>query len=172
MEAEVFPGNVMRCKRGCSRDYLYDCCGDPKGWLLGNGASCNKDEEKLFQNRKDKKCHYIGTRDLKFGLEKEQVYICYPSILSRAIQEGGRKQLRISWGTAETPNIKGLVLGQIKEIDMEKVDLSDFEVSMKKSIDTGKIIEKIQSTFDAFDPKESKKQTENLLKEDVEKCGF
>lgn len=171
MEAEVFPGTLMKCKRGCSSDYLYDCCGDPKGWLLGKGASCTKDEEKLWHNRQDKKCHYIGSRDLTFGLEKEQVYICYPNILSRIIQEEGRNQLGIHWGTAEKPKNKGLKLSDLLEVDFEKIDFSDFEVEMKRSIDTDAIQKKIQSSVDSMSPKGAQLQTDALLREDKKKCA-
>ncbi len=172
MEAEVFTGTLMKCKRGCSRDYLYDCCGDPKGWLLGNGASCTKDEERLWQNRKAKKCHYIGTRDLKFGIEKEQVYICYPNILSRTLQEGARSQLGISWGTPEKPKVEGVKLKNLLEVDLEKIDFSDFEVEMKRTVDPEAIQKKIQSSIDSINPSQAKNQTDYLLREDKKKCDF
>lgn len=175
LKAEVFSGEEMSCRMGCSRDYLFDCCGDPKGWLLNVkvvGTKCTPKEKKLWENRKAKKCHYIGTKDLNFGLVKEKIYICFPNLLAKSIQEGGRKQLGITWGTAEEVNLKGFKLEDALKVDMEKVDFSDFEIEMKKSIDTDSIMKKIQSTLKGFNPDQAKKQTENLLKEDFRKCDL
>jgi hypothetical protein len=173
MKAEIFPGKVMKCKRGCSSTVLYDCCSDPRGWLLdlkGVGAKCTEDERKLWEHRQAGKCHYIGTKDLKFGLEKEQVYICYPDVLSRVIQEEAHEQLNISWGDAEEPNEKSLVLEQIPQLNFEIMDLSDIEKDLMEKIDQDAIAEKIKSTAGSFNAEDVKRQTENLLREDKKRC--
>jgi len=173
MKAEIFPGKVMKCKRGCSSTVLYDCCSDPKGWLLnlkGVGAKCTEDERKLWENRQEGKCHYIGTKDLNWGLEKEQVYICYPDVLSRVIQEEAHQQLNISWGDAEEPNEKSLLLEQIPQLDFEIMDLSDIEKDLMGKIDQDAISEKIKSTAGSFNARDAQRQTENLLREDKKRC--
>ena len=173
MKAEIFPGKIMTCKRGCSSTMLYDCCSDPRGWLLnlkGVGAKCTEDERKLWENRQEGKCHYIGTKDLNWGLEKEQVYICYPDVLSRVIQEEAHDQLNISWGDADKPNEKSLVLEQIPQLNFEIMDLSDIEKDLMGKIDQDAIAEKIQSTAGSFNAVDAKRQTENLLREDKIRC--
>lgn len=170
MKSEVFPGQVMKCEKSCSTDRFKDCCG--RDSLDFKQGKCTADEEMLLKNRLEKKCHYIGAKDLKFGLEKQQVYICYPDRISRVVQEGAHKQLGLDWGTAERPNEKGVVLKEVLELDFERIDFSDFEVEIKKKTDANmeKIMKKIQSTVDSLRPEDAKHQTENLLKEDGKRC--
>jgi hypothetical protein len=170
MKSEVFPGKEMKCRKSCSAKHIFDCCGrDSKDFAKGK---CSADEELLLQKRLEKKCHYIGDKDLKIGLEKEQVYICYGDIISREIQEGAHKQLGIDWGTAKEPNKKGVILEELLGLDFERMDFSDFEVAIKKKTDANipDIQKKIQATVDSLRPEEAKSQTETLLKEDMRKC--
>ena len=170
MKSEVFPGQVMKCEKSCSTDRLKDCCG--RDSLDFNQGKCTADEEMLLKNRLEKKCHYIGSKDLDLGLHKEQVYICYPDQISRIVQEGAHKQLGLDWGTAENPNEKGVVLEEVLELDFERIDFSDFEIEIKKKTDANMetIMKKIQSTVDSLRPEDAKQQTENLLKEDAKRC--
>lgn len=170
MKSEVFPGKEMKCRKSCSTDMMFDCCGRDSG-DFANGK-CTIDEEMLLQKRLEKKCHYIGTKDLKFGLEKEQVYICYPDIISRVIQEGAHQQLGIQWGDAKEPNKKGVILEQLLGLDFGQMDFSDFEVAIKKKVDAdiSNIQKQIQSIVDSLRPETAKSQTESLLREDMKKC--
>jgi len=174
MKAEIFPGKVMTCKRGCSSTMLYDCCSDPQGFLTHVpgliGARCTEDEVKLKQKREEGKCHYVGSKDHLAGIYKEQVYICYPDVLSRVIQEEAHQQLNISWGDAEKPKEKSLVLEQIPQLNFEIMDLSDIEKDLMGKIDQDAIAEKIKSTAGSFNARDAKRQTENLLKEDQNLC--
>ena len=174
MKAEIFPGKVMTCKSGCSSTMLYDCCSDPQGFLTHVpgliGARCTEDEVKLKQKREEGKCHYVGSKDHLAGIYKEQVYICYPDVLSRVIQEEAHQQLNISWGDAEKPKEKSLVLEQIPQLNFEIMDLSDIEKDLMGKIDQDAIAEKIKSTAGSFNARDAKRQTENLLKEDQNLC--
>ncbi len=170
MKSEVFPGKEMKCRKSCSTKDIFDCCGRDSGDFAS--GKCTPDEEMLLQKRLEKKCHYIGTKDLKFGLEKEQVYICYPDIISRVIQEGAHQQLGIPWGEAKEPNKKGVILEQLLGLDFDQMDFSDFEVAIKKKVDADipNIQKKIESTVDSLRPEAAKSQTESLLREDMKKC--
>jgi hypothetical protein len=170
MKSEVFPGQEMRCEKSCSTGLMIDCCG--RDSIDFENGKCSADEEMLLQKRLEKKCHYVGLKDTGFGIYKEQVYICYPDMISRIIQEGAHKQLNIPWGEAEKPNKKGVILEGVLELDFDRIDFSDFEVDMKKKVDADmpKIMKKIQSTVESLRPETAKKQTENLLKEDMKRC--
>lgn len=174
LKATVFPGKISSCKRGCSSSAMYDCCSDPRGLLTHMpgviGAHCTKDEVKLKQKRDEGKCHYVGTRDRKLGLEKEQVYICYPDVLSRVIQEEAHHQLNLDWGTAEDPKEKSLILEQLSKLNFEIMDMSDIEKELMGKVDQDAIMKKIQSAAGSFDESAAKKQTENLIREDMQKC--
>lgn len=170
MQSEVFPGQILRCRKSCSTDNMIDCCGRHSDNFAE--GKCNADEHMLLQKRLEKKCHYIGTEDFDFGLKKEKVYICYPDIISRVIQEGAHDQLNIPWGDAKEPNKEGVVLEQLLGLDFDRIDFSDFEVDIKKKVDAKlpDIQKKIKSTVDSLSPNSAKSQTENLLREDMKKC--
>ena len=72
MKSEVFPGKVMKCEKSCyGGSGVNDCCG--RDSLDFEQGKCSADEEMLLKKRLEKKCHYIGSKDLAFGLRKEQV---------------------------------------------------------------------------------------------------
>ena len=174
MKTPIFPGKVSSCKRGCSSRVMYDCCSDPRGLLTHVpgviGAHCTRDEVKLKQKRDEGKCHYVGTRDRKLGLEKEQVYICYPDVLSRVIQEEAHHQLNLDWGTAEEPKEKSLILEQLSQLNFEIMDMTDIEKELMGKIDQDAIMSKIKNTAGSFDQAAAKRQTESFIKEDRQKC--
>ena len=80
------------------------------------------------------------------------------------------QQLNISWGDAEEPNEKSLILEQIPQLDFEIMDLSDIEKDLMGKIDQDAIAEKIKSTAGSFNARDAQRQTENLLREDKKRC--
>lgn len=171
LDAEVFPGKIATCKRSFSGNILYDCCGDCKGFALDIGlAGCTVEERELYKKRKAGKCHYIGTRSLKMGLEKESIYVCFPTILARIIQENGREQLGLSWGDIEEPKINGLKINQVKQINFDRIDFSDFIVRLKADINQEDIAKKIRKGVATFDENRSKAATQSAFKEQVSLC--
>ena len=54
--------------------------------------------------------------------------------LSRIIEEQGRRdQLGIGFGSAETPNCKGMTPEQLQAIDYDKIDFSDLYNDIKNN---------------------------------------
>lgn len=123
----VFSGTPMQCT-----SYLLnvkDCC-DMDG-ILNGLLSCNTTEQLLAQQRKFKNTVYLGTYcsgvDI-FGvcLKEDQSYCTFKSMLARIIQEQGRPQLGLNFGTAENPICTGLTLSQFASLDFTLINFSEF----------------------------------------------
>ncbi|NGX50736.1 MAG: hypothetical protein K1060chlam2_00586 [Chlamydiae bacterium] len=171
LEAEIFAGSIATCKRSFSGTILYDCCGDCRGFAVDLGlAGCSVEERELYKRRKAGKCHYIGTRSLKMGLEKESVYVCFPTVLSRIIQENAKDQLSLSWGDTDEPKANGLTIDQINQINFDAIDFSDFIVRLKADINPQDIAKKIKDVTRSFDEKRSRATTKGTLMEQSRLC--
>lgn len=90
--------------------------------------SCT-DEDRMHALRKSRGlCHYVGSFcDKTSGLgclEKKESWVCFNSRIARTVQEQGRKQLGIGWGTPESPNARGFTLEEFQSLDFTKMDLS------------------------------------------------
>lgn len=127
---QLFPGKKQQCSKSVADDLMYDCCNTFKG--LANDlqlSKCTADELALAAMKEKGQCHYIGAYDEKFlslwTSRKEHVYCCFSSKLLRILQEEGRNQLGILWGTAEKPNCRGLSQEELRQIDFSKLDLSE-----------------------------------------------
>jgi conjugal transfer mating pair stabilization protein TraN len=127
---QLFPGKKQQCSKSVSSDLMYDCCNSFKG--LTNDlrlSKCTADELALAEMKEKGQCHYIGAYDEKFmslwTSRTEHVFCCFSSKLLRILQEEGRKQLGISWGTPEKPDCRGLSQEELSRIDFSKLDLSE-----------------------------------------------
>lgn len=92
---------------------------------------CKKSELELQVDIKLKKCHYNGSycnrRVPIIGcVDRRRSYCCFSSPLSRILQEQIRRQLGISWGSAENPRCGALTLEQIEQVDWDKVNLDEW----------------------------------------------
>ena len=125
---EIFKGTDKRCSRNCID--FKDCCQNMKGWGTSlHLASCSE-EEKLLAQLKDKNlCHQVGTycakKVLGVCVSKKTSYCCFGNKLLRLIQQQGRAQLGIGWGTAEAPSCRGLRPEELSRIDFSRLDLSE-----------------------------------------------
>lgn len=128
--ASIFKGDDARCSINFGGDFK-NCCLKNGGWgtSVGIGTKCSADEETLKKAKADKRCVYIGTRVKKkvagVVLSKEQVHCCYPSKIARAIQKGARRQLGINFGSADSPNCRGLTPAELERVDFGNLDLRD-----------------------------------------------
>lgn len=90
------------------------------------------------------RCVTVGTRCVEslFGtcLQEKQIECCFASKLARIINEQGRPQLGIGWGTPESPDCRGLSPEEFQSIDFSQIDLSeyidDMEVKSQEQIDS------------------------------------
>jgi len=107
-----------------------NCCKD-SGWGLDLSlAQCSEQELLLGQKREAGQCHYIGSycsNKSFFGcLARKNTYCCFNSKLGRIIQEQGRAQLGIGWGSAKNPECRGFTPQELTSIDFANIDFTEF----------------------------------------------
>ncbi|MEX0914749.1 MAG: conjugal transfer protein TraN, partial [Wenzhouxiangellaceae bacterium] len=125
---EVFLGQDMRCEKTALG--FANCCKD-RGWGLDLSlAQCSEQEKILGQKREAGQCHYVGSycsADALFGcLARKNTYCCFNSRLARIIQEQGRSQLGIGWGTSKNPNCRGFTPKELTRINFASIDFTEF----------------------------------------------
>lgn len=131
---QLFKGMEQQCSKSIAKDVMYDCCIDMDGLATKMKLSkCTSDEIALADYSRKGLTHYVGVKKEKFlGLwvsRKEHVFCVFPTKLSRVFQEESRKQLNIEWGTADSPDCRGLTQEELKRLDFSKLDLMEaFEI--------------------------------------------
>lgn len=148
----VFRGVGQLCRKNCAG--FRDCCGKGKGWGSTFGATCSGDEKALAEQRQANRCVAVGTfcakKILGQCVEKKSSFCCFPSKLVRAVQEQGRKQLGINWGTPSNPDCRGFTIEELQKIDFSKIDLSETfdEIRANTSIpDTNKLTSELKDSL-------------------------
>ncbi|MBY0281581.1 MAG: conjugal transfer protein TraN [Alphaproteobacteria bacterium] len=134
---EIFKGHDKRCSRNCID--FKDCCQNMKGWGTSmHLASCSAEEKLLAELKSKNLCHQVGIycakKVLGICVSKKTSYCCFGNKLLRLIQEQGRAQLGIGWGTAETPVCRGLRPEELSRIDFSRLDLSEVFEDIMASI--------------------------------------
>jgi hypothetical protein len=125
----IFTGSGEGCRRTIASGLTRDCCALDTA-LLG----CNANEELLQTKRQNGQCVQIGTycsRDvnLLFGsvcVEHTTSFCCFSSKLTRIIQEQGRPQLGIGWGSAQSPDCRGFTPEELQRINFQAIDFSEY----------------------------------------------
>ena len=106
---------------------LADCCRN-SGLLVGLG-NCSPAERELAQERHDGNTHYLGEfcarRILGICVTRERRWCVFGSKLGRILQEQGRAQLGIGWGSC-----RGLTVAEIEAVDFDALDLSEFTADL------------------------------------------
>ena len=102
---------------------LADCCSD-SGLLVGL-AGCSVEERGLAEERHAGNTHYLGrycaSRILGVCVRRQRAWCVFGSKLGRILQEQGRGQLGIGWGSC-----RGLTVAEIERIDFDRLELSEF----------------------------------------------
>lgn len=131
-KVEIFKGTPFRCQKSFIGGELFDCCQKMEGLAVAAKlAKCKTEERCLAENRTQGKCRFVGSQKLKLGTTTEHVYCCFPSKLARVVQEQGRKQLGIKWGSIDHPRCRGLTVQELQAIDFTKLDLTEVVEEMK-----------------------------------------
>ncbi len=118
--------------RMCRKDSLgFNKCCDGSGWGVNNGlAICNTEEEILGYARQEGRAVYVGRycrHDNLFGCYAHgYVYCTFNTEIGRIIQQQGRPQLGIGWGSAKSPDCRGLSPAELASIDFDLIDFSDY----------------------------------------------
>ncbi len=140
-QCKFFSGNSGTCRNDHGQ---FNCC-RVKGIVAEDMNACKQDEKDLQQKRAAELCHYVGgwkKKKWKVFNKKYESYCCFKSKMARIIQEQGRAQLGISWGSNKNPDCRALTLDELERIDFTKINFSelfrDFEGKAKASIDAKK----------------------------------
>ena len=103
---------------------LANCCRN-SGLLVGLG-NCSASERELAEERNAGNTHYLGRYCSKrtfFGacIRRSRAWCVFGSKLGRILQQQGRAQLGIGWGSC-----RGLTVAEVEGIDFARLDLSEF----------------------------------------------
>ena len=129
----IFNGKDHRCR---DSDVFFGltgggCCEKDK--VFAGLVQCKENEKILAKKNKAEFCHYVGTycsKYLKLGfakicIQKSKSHCCFSSKIARAIQEQGRPQLSIDWGSGNSPQCRGFTPEEFQKLDFSKIDLSN-----------------------------------------------
>jgi conjugal transfer mating pair stabilization protein TraN len=143
----IFNGKSNKCR---TWDMFFGligggCCDKEK--VFAGLVGCKENEKILAKKREQKQAHYIGnfcSKKLKLGLvsicvQKSDSYCSFNSSLGKIIQEQGRTQLGISWGSPENPQCRGFTPEEFQKIDFSKIDLTEFVKDIQNSVQTSVI---------------------------------
>ena len=162
----IFNGEDKRCRPAGISTYGTNCCKKSDIELLNlvSLGKCKESELYLSKLRSwgklDGRCHYIGSycdkKILDVCVQKKKTFCCFSSGLARIIQEQGREQLGIDWGTPTEPNCRGFTPEEFQKIDWNKIDFSEWiEDEVKPNIENNlqnnlqKTIDNIQQSIQA-----------------------
>jgi conjugal transfer mating pair stabilization protein TraN len=77
-------------------------------------------------------CKYIGSRcseRWKFGfgsicVQRKETYCCFQTPLAKTVMDAAHEQLGISWGSAGSPNCRGITPEEFAKINLDQVDFT------------------------------------------------
>lgn len=114
--------------------------------IIMEALSCNQDEMDLARARQQNLCvnvgEYCSTKIKVLGktvgcLETTDNFCCYNGQLGKAVAVGAHEQLSLSWGTAESPNCRGLTVAQLTSLDFNspamQTAMEPFKAEIMKS---------------------------------------
>lgn len=125
----AFAGKSLTCKKTIAG--VRDCCRD-SGW--GDWVvHCPASMQELIKARHENRAIYLG--HYKDGLEKIHVYCVFPSLIAAIVQREGRGgQLKLSFGTAKTPDCRGISPEELAAIRFEALDFSPLTDTIKSRL--------------------------------------
>lgn len=124
----IFKGQIRKCSKNCAG--FRDCCTTGKGWGVSMSlSSCSGEERELGEWRAKKRCVFVGTycaeKILGKCTRKKSSFCCFGNRLSKLLNDQGRRQLGIGFGSADSPDCRGLPPEELSRIDMSSIDLSE-----------------------------------------------
>jgi len=130
----IFKGNPRWCTRNCVD--FRDCCGSGNGWGVAlHLSSCDAQEIELRTLRDKNLCIQVGTycaeKLLGVCIRKKTGFCCYGTKMARLIQQQGRAQLGLTFGSPESPECTGLSPEQLSQLDFSRINFSEIFEDIK-----------------------------------------
>lgn len=155
---KAFTGKAMHCRKAAAG--FSNCC-KSSGWGNDIGlASCNS-EEKAIGKAKEKDIvisvgTYCSNKVLGVCLQKKSSYCVFDNKLARIVQSEGRlKQLGIGFGSAKSPDCRGISIYELQNLRFDNMDFSDFFDELNSNVslpDQDKLLNEInQRVQDKFE---------------------
>lgn len=126
---QIFKGKVSSCRKDGFG--FSNCCNDD-GWGQGIGlAQCNDEEKQLGEDKQNGLCVEVGTKCVAKApitgscIKKKKVYCCYNSKLGRIVQQQGRPQIGLNFGSGKNPSCSGLSAEQLQQLNFGEMDFSE-----------------------------------------------
>ncbi|PSU41895.1 type-F conjugative transfer system mating-pair stabilization protein TraN [Photobacterium frigidiphilum] len=148
----IFTGKPMTCSK--KPIGLSDCCKD-SGWGSDIGLAQCSDEEKALMEAKEKKLtislgQYCAEKVLGVCIRKKKAYCTFDSKLARIVQEQGKPQLGMDFGSAKHPDCSAITPEQMQQMDFSAIDFSDFYTDLHSNMtlpDNGQIQQRIKQAM-------------------------
>ncbi|HHY8093067.1 TPA: type-F conjugative transfer system mating-pair stabilization protein TraN, partial [Escherichia coli] len=125
VDVRAFTGEAKFCRKAAAG--FSNCCKDG-GWGQDVGlAKCNS-EEKALGKAKDNKLtvsvgEFCSRKVLGVCLQKKRSYCQFDSKLAQIVQQQGRNgQLRIGFGSAKSPDCRGITVDELQRIKFDQLD--------------------------------------------------
>ncbi|WP_240959872.1 conjugal transfer protein TraN [Novosphingobium olei] len=158
-DLSLFKGEATGCHRPIFG--LVNCCAGKSSGLLSAAAGgaalaggpaaiaalatpfltqflCSAEEKQLDIKDRMGLCHYVGTycsqKVLFVCTTKRKSYCCFPSKLSRILQEQGRTQLGLGWGDARHPECRGFTVAEFQQLDLGKMDFREVYADFTEAV--------------------------------------
>ncbi|EFS5057066.1 type-F conjugative transfer system mating-pair stabilization protein TraN [Salmonella enterica] len=150
MDVRAFTGQARFCKKATAG--FSNCCKDG-GWGQDVGlASCSSEEKALAKAKEDKLTVSVGEfcskKVLGICLQKKRGYCQFDSKLAQIVQEQGRNgQLRIGFGSAKSPDCRGITVDELQRIQFDQLNFTNFYEDLmnnQKIPDNGALTEKVK----------------------------
>ncbi|PHR62194.1 MAG: hypothetical protein COA43_00705 [Robiginitomaculum sp.] len=118
-----FSGQGLKCSK------LFagrNCCKNTG--ILTNLFGCSQNEKDLAAKRSEGNCIYVGsycsTKSIFGCIKRKETHCCFKGKMAKLVQEQGRKQLNMDFGSAKSPNCAGFTVETFKRLDLGKMDFS------------------------------------------------
>ena len=130
VDVTIFTGQSNSCEKDIFG--ANNCCKN-SGWgdSVGIGG-CSYEEENLGLQKEEGLCVYVGSycseeEDLTGTcLKKAEGYCCFNSKLSRIIQQQGKSQIGVGFGSGESPQCRGFTVQELQSIDFSQINFSEY----------------------------------------------
>lgn len=137
-DIKAFTGKGQTCRKTAVG--FSNCCKD-SGWGHDIGLSSCNSEEKALGEAKGRKLtvdigEYCSKKVLGVCLEKKRAYCVFDSKLAQIVQQQGRKwQLGISFGSAKSPNCRGITIDELVSIKFDNLDFRNFYDDLESGLE-------------------------------------